>query len=150
MKNFYIKLLRYGYKNPQGFSYKEIIEDNPLKLNNEEKEIIKIYLQVAYNNNYRGLNNETPFKVFKESSDTRQCTYIISYEAFFNYIDYLELKIAKKMSKEAYISSRKAIIITGIGLAISVLSFFASIYFSIKQINTPIKINESQFEMLKK
>jgi hypothetical protein len=63
-------------------------------------------------------------------------------DAYFKLLEYVELTEARK-------SATTATRFASIAIVISILSMGASIYFSKLQLDTPTKIDESQFELIK-
>ena len=144
MDNFYIKLFEFANKYPKGFDY-QTLEDT-IKPEDWEKKIIQQYLKNACENNARSSSFDmtilgTPFITLFTGSDYfgKECKYTLSYDAYFNYLDYIELKEARKWSKDAEKHAKVAI-------SIAIVSLVLSIIFSIWQILQPTKINEEQFD----
>jgi len=143
MKNFeeksvYIKVIEYAYTHNQGFFYKDILTDTLLKLNDAEKEIVKDFLDSAYDNKrIVGVKLPTPFNLFKKAGNNEadSCIYNLSYEAYFDYLGYIELQEARK-------ASYHSTVIAIIAIAISAISFFINIYST----SQPIKIDKNQIQ----
>lgn len=153
-KTLYIAISEYGYNHPEGFTYAEIKEG--LELSNggwEDKILIKHMtnaLESGDKNYYpepNSFNEElvvTPaidsmfFVINKESlkgnsydlSDGHK--FILKYDAYFNYIDYLEYKEAIRSSK--------------IALRIAIISIIITLVSILFQIFGSISLDENQFE----
>jgi hypothetical protein len=174
--NFYIKILEYGKDHLEGFNYSEIKEGLKEKLERElQKEeivILEKYLRRA-NENERGIDNifrETMFISLRDDRfsefNQNNVKYIINFEAFSKYIDYIELKEARKYSRESLKYAEKSLrkaeeslkyagkslkiskIIIWISIGSFIISAIVSIYFSAIQIKTPIEINKEQFNQM--
>lgn len=134
--SIHLRAVKYGYEHPNGFSYKSIAHHYSKRL--AEWEVVKEFLHVARNNKDAGLNHITPFVLLQRNgSAIDDSVFVLSYEAFFNYLDYLELQQARKSAKDANFYAR-------IAIGIATLAFVMSALFSIWQINHPIKIDENQ------
>ena len=152
-KSIFLRIIEHGLNFPHGFKYNEFIGE--LKLDGWEKKVADEYFKAA-NLNSRSLNQtitasniETPFLLVEIGpsgfyGDINH-TYIISYDANFKYIDYQELKFARRTAREARKFSKIAIVI-------SVVAFFASILvpiFIAKYFTQTIKLEHSQLEFFK-
>jgi len=150
-RNVYIRTIELGLKYPNGFSYGEIINNSELGLREWEKDVIVEYLKNAYENFTFGdipqgnADRETLFLMIKEAKgggkgdftdDSHR--YTINLDAYFKFIDYEEIRLARKAARDAKILSWMAIIIA------ILIPFFAARY-----INQTVNIDHSQFEELK-
>ncbi|MCK5475689.1 MAG: hypothetical protein KAI71_03860 [Candidatus Pacebacteria bacterium] len=144
-ENIYIRVIKFGIEHPEGFNYDSIINDKQLKLNNWEKNIVNRYLNRAYeneqpltiNSNYPNL--ETLFLAVETTTGYQddKTKFIINLDSQFKYIDYLELKEARKTAAEAYRTAMGAIIL-------SVISIIVMIF-----ITQTIKMDQSQYKEIK-
>jgi len=140
--DFYIKLLEFGVSHDTGFSFNEITKDKELSSSEEKKEVIREYIERAFrsSNNFPGgyPTQETPFICIKRGNDgtNDNSKYKLTFDAYFKYIDYLELKAARTSSRRAFLTAIIAIII-------SALALWASIY-----MGGPVKINRDQFNQV--
>ena len=71
-------------------------------------------------------------------SDGKHCLQI---ESYFNLLEYIELKEARQSSKRAMWAAI-------IAIALSFCSFIVSIYYSDKSANSPVKLDQTQFNTL--
>lgn len=134
--SIHLRAVKYGYLHPNGFSYKAIAHHYSKRP--AEWEVVKEFLHVAQNNKDAGLNHTTPYVLLhRYATSIEESVFVLSYEAFFNYLDYLELQQARKSAQDANFYARVAI-------GIATLAFIVSVIFSIWQINHPVKIDESQ------
>lgn len=149
MNNLYIKLFEFANKYPQGFNYPTLIKE--VSLEEWEIKITQQYLSNACKNHDRSGGTypilESPFITTYFGGDYygADCKYTLSYDAYFDYLDYIELKEARKWSVEAKIQSKKAIAIAIWTLVISIILSIFSITCSIWQINSSVRINQNQF-----
>ena len=122
--NLYLRILKFWEKNQKWFAYPELQQE--LQLEDWEDDIIKVYLYNAVLNNRErneGLHETMFIKININSqrwvkwtspviiidpSETEKINeslannhFIIKYDAYFNYVDYLELKKAIENSNEA-------------------------------------------------
>ncbi len=129
-ENFYIRVIEYGIKHPDGFTYDEIIDSKELGLKDWEKEAMKKYFHNAYvnfnQNESMGKSGsaETLFLLINRKNlnfihDSNK--YTINFDSHFKYIDYQELKFARENAKTA-----KTLSLCAIGIA--VLSIAAAIF----------------------
>jgi hypothetical protein len=148
-KDFFIRLLEFGERYPEGFNYSEIINDSGLGLSKWETCLVEKYLEHAWKNEQtfgRGggfPSFETPFLsvVRKGDQNNDESKFIIGVEAKFKYIDYLELREARLASKQANKNALTAIII-------AIFTLLLSIYFSNAQIKNIPKLDENQFQAI--
>ncbi|MFA6285158.1 MAG: hypothetical protein WC643_01350 [Parcubacteria group bacterium] len=134
--SIHLRAVKYGYLHPNGFSYKGIAHHYSKR--SAEWEVVKEFLHVARNNKDAGLNHITPFVLLQRNgSAIDDSIFVLSYEAFFNYLDYLELQQARKSAKDANFYAR-------IAIGIAALAFIMSALLSLWQINHPIKINKDR------
>lgn len=148
-ENFYIRVIEYGMKEPDGFTYNEVVNSSELNLNNREKEIIKKYFNNAYINSYRDESKsrsggtETLFLVVNRSGtafDQDSNKYVINIDSYFKYLDYQELKLARQNARTARNLSLAAIGIAALSIIIAIL-----VPIFIKQ---TVKLDTSQFEKI--
>lgn len=140
--SIHLRMVKFAISKPGGFSYAEI--GNHYRNRPKEWKVIHECLVNAFRNKAALQNVETPFVVLEQAvtdNNVTTATYTVSSGAFFNYLDYLELVEARKNARNA---SRTAF--GAIGL--SILSLGASIYFSIKQINSQTQLETGQYQHL--
>lgn len=157
-KNLYIRLLEFGDRHFNGFSYKEIIEDKELDLNEWEKGVVDAYLKNSSDSANQNIVKQSPIKsdifvliekgheIFNQKEDSKK--YIINYEAYFNYIDYLELVEARKTAEDANNHAIWSIRVAIGTLVISIIFSALSVFYQRKQLNNPIEIKQEQFKQL--
>jgi len=138
--SIHLRAVRYGAERPNGFSYTDI--QHHYSKRSAEWEVVKVFLLAAKKNKESGLNITTPFQVLNNRGSADENTdFILSYEAAFNYIDFLELQQARQMSTDAHRSSTNAI---KIAIATMVISSLLAIW----QIFSPVVLDRSQYEHL--
>jgi len=161
MQNTYLKIIKFCLSKERCFKSKHIVEW--LKLSSAEKKLLELNIYNAYiwNPNTIFIHedhsvNLSEFEAPKINLSTKnkqqksiaKCasdinTYYLTFEAISSYYDYLELKEARETSKKAFNFSITAIII-------SLTTLLISVYYSHKQINTPISIEEKQINEITK
>jgi hypothetical protein len=148
-KDLYIKLLEFGSNNPDGFTHAQLM--NKIESTDAEKIVIEKYFINARTNSYKGDLGKTPLETpfFLLTNLPQDLNYkndsvkfILTIEAKFKYIDYIELITAIKNARDA---TRIAIA----SVIISMLALLVSIVFNIIAIRTPINIDKSQYELFK-
>ncbi len=115
----HLRAVKYGYKKPSGFSYKEI--NKHYSKRPKDWTVVKEFLSVAHKNYHSGLNHTSPFMHLKceGNKNIDLCRYVLSYEAYFNYFEYLELVEARR-------NARNATIMAFISILIAVSAMFLS------------------------
>ena len=143
-ENIYIRVIKFGIEHPEGFNYDSIINDKQLKLNNWEENIVDGYFKSAYENGEwtsggHIIGLETLFLAVNKIGGYKddRTKFIINLDSQFKYIDYLELKEARKTAAEAYRTAMGAIIL-------SVISIIVMIF-----ITQTIKMDQSQYKEIK-
>ena len=137
--NLYLRILKFWEEHTEWFTYKQIKER--LKLQDWENQIIEEYLINALKNskyydtiywgNYKDsvffmIECEIPqFSSHSLEHDIDRAKFIIKYDAYFNYIDYLELQKAIENSKEAnnHAKNAKRLALISIWIAIITWAF---------------------------
>lgn len=120
--SLYIKVIKFASKYPQGFNYSDIVESKELNLELWEKNIVGRYFEDALRRNNASNNTigETIFSFVHGQQgvyQSKENKFILTFEAEFAFIDYKELRFARKNSREARWLAIAAIIISiGIGL----------------------------------
>lgn len=112
--SIHLRAVRYGYKRPNGFLYKDIAEH--YRRRKEEWEVVRKFLMDAWRNHTEGVNLNTPYSLLEKKANIDDCPFILSYEAYFNYLDYLELVEARKNARQAFWMSLVAILIALYGI----------------------------------
>lgn len=103
---------------------------------------MKAFLLAAKRNKESGLNITTPFQVLKnKGSADHETDFILSYEAAFNYLDFLELQQARENARDAHRSSTAAI-------WIAIASMIISGVLSVWQIYSSVYLNKEQYDNL--
>lgn len=127
-KNMYIRWIAEGLKYPDGFSYNEIFEAldiSDISESSFQEKYLEMYLENVYNNKKRTQipNKETIFLYtghrdipYKDDKGK----YIVNLESTFKYLDYLELKEARKNAKQAFWISIGAIILSLVSIGVAV------------------------------
>ena len=130
--NLYIKIAEFGKNNSRGFKKSQLIKALKLSAGDWEIRIIDEYINNAVSNNtlaiYGGGSRgtisglDTMFFAIERGHDP---TLIIKYDAFFNYVNYLEYEYALESSKEASKLARWSI---WISVGLGTLSFVFELY----------------------
>ncbi len=153
-KDIYIKLIEFGRKNYSGFNYEDLNKSQ--ELDDDIKEVGNIMLKNAYSNTFKSIhggysNLETMFLVksnnggYIENYIDPKIKYVLNLDADFKYIDYQELKHARRMSREAKKTSEKSIKIAIIAMMLSVIiPIIVALLFT-----QTIKVNRNQFNEIK-
>lgn len=151
-KNLYIRLLEYGVKYPNGFDPEKLKID--LELNEEEKKIVDGFVGVAIMSANSHIENtskpDNNSNIFYSLHEKKSSNYLIlTHEAFFNYQNYLNYLQSEKFSKAA-------IMISIVGILLTILLSYISIYYSQKQItlsekqlSSSLKIDQGQIGEIK-
>lgn len=142
-KDVYLRMIEYGRGRPDGFSPEEI--EDAFSKNISEQTLVCKLLEDAWKNSRNPISHPTPFVLFQDTAaiNFRDCKYALSYEANFNYLDYLELEQARKNADDAHKTAIRAIVV-------SIVLTIISGVFSFWQIVSPITFNEQQYESLLK
>ncbi len=152
-ESFLIRAIKWGLNHPQGFSVSEVTEATELSLSDREKDVLKTYLQIAHKNHYSigvtgagPVNPDTLFLAlyildYNNYADGRN-KYVISLESHFNFIDYQELRLARKNAKDAKISAFIAIAISVLAILIPVLTTQDI------EVRNDVKIDNNQLEQI--
>lgn len=147
-QDFYLRLLEFGEKRPNGFSLDDILEDKELKLEDWEKNIARIHCENAFDNTkqYGGgfPNHETLFILVqgKGSGDfnEKKLKFIINLDSRFKYIDYIELKEARENAR----SARK---FSWIAIILSILSMITAVLIPLL-INQTVELDVNQLDSI--
>lgn len=150
-KNLYIRIAKFAANSHEGFSATEL--KDALNLNEWEVRIVDEYIRNALmNGNYNGAEigmQSTLDTMFFAIERGETAKFIIKYDAYFNYMDYLELQAAKQTSIDANKNANKAlcwVVITFIStIILTLISIGVSFHQANKQINNPTTLNEKQF-----
>lgn len=141
-KSLYIAILEFGVsKIDTGFKNSDLLiylKQNGLEVNIEDPVQLLRFFMFLNDNFFEGHDNRR----YSSVGETKNYTYFIRSEAYFNYLDYIELQEALKSSREAKSISIGAIVI-------SALFAVASICFQIAQMDRPVEIESSQIKDLK-
>lgn len=147
--HLYIKIARYALLKPEGFSPNELLRD--IQLNEWENRVIQKNFQNACDARISADNTlNTIFLIIDYINNNplinavNTSKYILKYDAFYDYLDYLEFQEARKSSKQAMDTSKTAIKIAWITLVVSIIFSIVSIYFS-----QSTKLDRDQFIEIK-
>lgn len=140
LQSLYIKVAEFGVTHPDGFSQAEL--EDKLDLNEWEVKVVGEYFRNALMNGlYLGSEQrtltalDTIFLVVERGDSAK---FILKFDAYFNYIDYLEYGEALNSSKTA----RK---LAFIALAVSSLLALASILI---QLYGSVRMDQSQLDYI--
>jgi len=153
-KNLYIKIMEFGDKHQQGFIYQDL--KDALELEPWEDKIVQEYMNNAIKNgkgrpHWNGIigsggfiepDIETIFFVIDMMGGINDSKFVIKYDAYFSYINYLELQEMKKSSKWAM---RTAVV----SIFIGIIGAIVSICFAWRQMSSLITIKQEQLEYLR-
>ncbi len=137
-KHLFIRVAEYAYEHPEGFIYEDLIDNNIISWVVEEK-----IMQEHFNNAYFKIVHraestlDTMFLVIEQKQGFRDSKCILTMDAYFNYIDYLEFQAARKNSKQAMWTAIIAIVL-------SLLAIWVQITTSIST-----QIDKGQFDEIK-
>jgi len=149
-KDVYIKILEFGINRIGGFTYNEIISAKELKnLEKWEKDIIDKYLLSAFRNKQhvnqmKSADYETMFFIIEGGDgnyNDNTTKYVLSLDSRFKYIDYIELKEAREMSRQANKNANKALWFAVATIIISIILTFLQIY-------SPVEIKNKQINQI--
>ncbi len=182
--NIYIKILEYGQEHMAGFTYEEIKTALTIKNDSWEDKLIKGYMHNAVKSGgkenkeihldgsrtYRTQNEwesmpqlDSIFWVIDKSDEYSKDIYLwkytLRYDAYSNYIDYLELQFARKNAEaanrnaeESKVLANKSIELTNISIKISIVAIVisailagASIWIQLKN---SVKIDDKQLDKI--
>ncbi|MEN9582944.1 MAG: hypothetical protein RL641_898 [Candidatus Parcubacteria bacterium] len=152
MKNesLYIRVIELALKYPEGFTFSDIIDNRELNLEGWKRNIFDRYFLNAcqryhHNNNTIG---ETIFLFIvgnKDKHDSPENKYLLTFEAEFTFIDYLELKFARQNAKEAKTLSIWAIVLSAIAILVSALIPFIIAH----EVTQSVMIDKNQFQEIR-
>jgi len=125
MKDKYLKVLKYAY-NHNSFTEKNM----RAKITLSDDEFNRFVLQI----------------ICVHPKDNKK--YVIRYNAFIDYLKYLELEQAKQSAEDAKKTANRAKWLAIISIIFAFITIGLSIFFSIKQLNAPMKIEKMQFETI--
>ena len=149
-KDVYIKILEFGINRIGGFTYNEIFNAGELRnLKDWEIQIIDKYLLSAFRNKQhvdqmKSADYETMFFILEGGSgnyNDNSIKYVLSLDSRFKYIDYVELKEAREMSRQANMNANKA-------LYFAVATIIISIILTLWQIISPVEIKNIQINSI--
>jgi len=152
-KDIYIKILEFGINRIKGFNYDEVIGDKRLKyLKSWEIEIIDKYFFNAHRNKHNNAMRkpadlETMFVLIQNDNSgykSKTMKYTLNLDSRFKYIDYIELKEARETANKANKHANYALVAV---IITTITSLVISYYLTNWQINSPVEINEKQFNV---
>ena len=147
-QNLYIRLLEFGLNQPNGFSHEEL--ETHLNLNEWEKKIVNKFIELALNTGRpvpgpTGYIPDSENTIFVLISNDHPigARFILSHNAFFSYLDYLELQSAKETSNSANRNAKLALWAVFFTTLISIVISFCLASWQIK---SPVEMDEKQFK----
>lgn len=161
-KHLYIKVSEFNYAHPEWFSPNELSAS--INFSNWEIKILKQHFSNAFHSSRNTAIStlETIFFVVEPRSAMQDwdainnSKFTLKSEAFFNYLDYLELQEARKISQQAIRSSAEATQLAQKSIFYAKWALILSIVFSICWIIVqiwstyqPTEINDNQFSEVK-
>jgi len=126
--HYLIRVLEWASGKPDGFTYDELV--NAFEFTEWQTCILHQYLKRAYSNaNLTAIGSPNPRDtdtIFVATTTSGNFTdahnrYGLTHEALFSYVDYQELKIARTNAIEAKRQSARAITVSILALAASVI-----------------------------
>ena len=141
--DFLFMVSKEGLKLPNGFTKDEILDRGKVALKENEMSVVTKYFDNAEKNTTRKAssgfpNLETMF--FVATSEAGKSKFVISLDAKFRYIEYVELQEARRAADSARTLALWAIRIAVIGIILS----FIFAYF----ITQNVKIDKEQFGII--
>lgn len=135
----HVRAVRYGYKRPNGFMWVDI--EKWYSKRDKEWQIVRKFLNDAFDNFTRGLNRETPYILLEQlgNKNADNSKYTLSYQAYIQYFEYEKLQQAKRDTKLALWVAFSTLIIT-------LFASLFSIYLTIRQTNSSVKIDSKQYQ----
>jgi hypothetical protein len=159
--NLYIRICKFGNEFPKGFTYEQIKTGLQIVEDDWESKIIKDYMlnalrsgrldSIITGSNHKGVVNPSLESMFfviakkENETDVNGHTFILKYDSFFNYVDYLELKAAFASSETAKKQSHFALFISSI---LALASIVISIYSIYVQKKGDISIDKNQLKSI--
>jgi hypothetical protein len=159
--DLYIRICKFGNDFPKGFTYEQIKTGLQIDEDDWESKIIKDYMLNALrsgrldsiitgvkSNSVVNPSLESMFFVIakkENETDVNGHTFILKYDSFFNYVDYLELKASFASSETAKKQSRNALLVSSF---LAVASIVISIISICVQKNGDININKNQLKSI--
>jgi hypothetical protein len=159
--NLYVRICKFGNEFPKGFTYEQIKTGLEIGEDDWESKIIKDYMLNALRSGQLDtlitvggcdyvVNPSLDSMFFaiarvKNESDVNGHTFILKYDSFFNYVDYLELKAAFASSETAKKQARYALIVSA---SLALASIVISIFSICVQIKGDINIDKNQLKSI--
>jgi hypothetical protein len=150
-QNLYIRLLEFGLSQPDGFSHAEL--EAHLNLNEWETKIVNKFVELALNTGRTSFARDGSYipdsgnTIFVLISNDHPVggRFILSHNAFFSYLDYLELQSARETSKSA---NRNAKLALWAVCFTTLISIAVSISLAYWQVESPVSINDVQYKAM--
>lgn len=138
-ESIHLRAVRFGYEHPNGFLFNDIKKKYATHRENEWK-LVDEYLNEAFRNKREGRNQTTPFVLLEilGNGNVDQCKYVLSYEAYFHYLEYKELIETRENAKSAQKYALWAIVI-------AIVTLVFSIVFSTWSIMSPVSLDRAQY-----
>ncbi len=159
--NLYVRICKFGNDFPEGFTYEQIKTGLQIDEDDWESKIIKDYMLSALrsgridviinggrSNNVVNPSLDSMFFVIEKVKNENEINghiFILKYDSFFNYIDYLELKAAFASSETAKKQARSALIVSA---SLALASIVISIYSIFVQNKGEINIEKNQLKSI--
>ena len=135
-EDLYIKILAYGKQNiGHPIKYSEIQS----YLDNEGYDYDEFSLRQLFSDLF--INKHNPHGNDPSSVPPEDGEFFLEHNGYFNLLEHEELQSARK-------SSLLATIFASVAILISIVSTSISIYYSNKQLNTPVKLDATQITKL--
>jgi len=159
--NLYIRICKFGNEFPKGFTYEQIKTGLQIDEDDWESKIIKDYMLNALrsgrldtiitgvkSNSVVNPSLESMFFVIEKVKNENEVdghTFILKYDSFFNYVDYLELKAAFASSETAKKQASSALCVSA---SLALASIIISILSICVQIKGDINIDKYQLKSI--
>ncbi|OHA16762.1 MAG: hypothetical protein A3C79_00300 [Candidatus Taylorbacteria bacterium RIFCSPHIGHO2_02_FULL_45_28] len=145
-KSLYIRVIELALKYPKGFKSADILDNNKLNLEDWERSIVMRHFKNAcdHSNWNDSTKGETIFLFIHgnhSQANSPDNMYMLTFDAEFTFIDFLELKFARENAREARTLSNRAIWISIIAIIVSALVPIVTA----SLMTQTVKIDDNQF-----
>jgi len=159
--NLYVRICKFGNEFPKGFTYEQIKTGLQIIEDDWESKIIRDYMLNALRSGRLDISvsggkadavvNPSLDSMFfviekvENENEVKGHTFILKYDSFFNYVDYLELKAAFASSETAKKQASSALIVSA---SLALASIVISIFSICLQIKGDINIDKNQLKSI--
>ena len=118
--SIHLRAVRFGAEHQHGFTYAEIEKKYKTHRPKDWKVVDEFLNEAVNNKSYKeSVQRVTPFVVLDWGKNGNDRVFILSYEAYFNYLDFLELVQARKNANSAFLTALVALAISIFGMGAS-------------------------------